>query len=88
MDSEGQSLLWLALLSQQSDVAKMLVDAGSFVDLEDDNKETLLHRSIVFKDSESTLFLLQNGANINKRFVFVFLSELRLFLSEFSSLPR
>lgn len=67
LDSEGQSLLWLSLLSKQNDVSKILVDAGSFVDLENEKGETLLHRSIVYKDSEATLFLLQNGANINKR---------------------
>jgi len=67
LDSEGQSLLWLSLVSQQQDVAKMMVDAGAFVDQEDEHKETLLHRSIVYKDEDATLFLLQNSANINKR---------------------
>ena len=66
-DSEGQSLLWLSLVTQQQDIAKVLVDAGAYVDQEDDRGETLLHRSLTRKDVNATLFLLQNGANINKR---------------------
>ena len=60
-------MLWLSLLSQQQDVAKMMVDVGAYVDQENEHHETLLHRSIVCKDTDATLFLLQNGANINKR---------------------
>lgn len=66
-DSEGQSLLWLSLVTQQHDIAKILVDAGAYVDQEDEKGETLLHRSLTRKDVDATLFLLQNNANINKR---------------------
>lgn len=66
-DSEGQSLLWLSLVTRQHDIAKLLVDAGAYVDQEDERGETLLHRSLMLKDVDATLFLLQNSANINKR---------------------
>lgn len=66
-DSEGQSLLWLSLITQQQDIAKVLVEAGAYVDQEDDRGETLLHRSLMRRDVDATLFLLQNSANFNKR---------------------
>lgn len=62
-------MLWLSLVTQQQDIAKVLVDAGAYVDQEDERGETLLHRSLTRKDVDATLFLLQNSANINKRWV-------------------
>lgn len=69
VDSEGQSPLWLALLSKDLGIAKLLIDSGAYVDQETSEKDTLLHRTLVRKDADACLFLLQNGADFNKRYL-------------------
>ena len=67
IDSEGQSLLQLALLTKQYEIGKLLVDAEADLDVTGDDQRTLLHKSIQRKDVESCLFLLEHEADINKR---------------------
>ena len=68
LDSEGQSPLWLALLTKQQDVALQLIDAGANVNSTNaTGDETMLHKSIMLKNLDTCLFLVENGADVNIR---------------------
>lgn len=68
VDSEGQSPVWIALLTQQFNVARSLIEGGADMNSRNTDHLTLLHRSIMRKDAEAALFLLSLGADINSRY--------------------
>lgn len=68
VDSEGQSPIWIALLTQQYNVARSLIEGGADINSRSSDHLTLLHRSIMRKDAEAALFLLGLGVDINSRY--------------------
>ena len=68
VDSEGQSPVWIALLTQQYNVARSLIEGGADMNSRNTDHLTLLHRSIMRKDAEAALFLLSLGADIDSRY--------------------
>ena len=65
-DSEGQTVLELALWTKQYQVARSLLEAEADINYVGSDKQTLLHKAIKRKDIDSCLFLIENGADINK----------------------
>ena len=65
-DSEGQTVLELALWTKQYPVARSLLEAEADINYVGNDKQTLLHKAIKRKDIDSCLFLIENGADINK----------------------
>lgn len=66
-DSADQTILWIALLTKQYEVAKMLIDADANINAVTQDQQTLLHKAISRRDLESCVFLLENGADIDQR---------------------
>lgn len=65
-DDKGRSLLHLAAWNNRRDLACMLIDAGSYLNLKDDNGKTPLHYAVSFNDVfDVASELLLAGANIN-----------------------
>ena len=65
-DSEGQTVLELALWTKQYQVARSLLDAEADINQVGQDGRSLLHKAIIRKDADSSLFLIENGADINK----------------------
>ena len=65
-DSEGQTVLELALWTKQYQVARSLLDAEADINHIGVDGKTLLHKAITRKDVDSSLFLIENGADINR----------------------
>ena len=65
-DSEGQTVLELALWTNQYQIARSLLDAEADINHTDHRGRSLLHRAIMRKDVESCLFLIENAADFNK----------------------
>lgn len=68
-DSEDQTPLELALCTGQTSVAQRLLEAGASIEQQTANGLTLLHKAVRRGDSESALFLLDHGADINNMYV-------------------
>ncbi len=66
-DSEGQTVLELALWSEQYQVARSLLDAEADINYTGEDRQTLLHKAIKRNDITSCLFLIENGADIAQR---------------------
>ncbi|XP_065346694.1 uncharacterized protein LOC135943955 [Cloeon dipterum] len=65
---DGKSILHYAMLSNQLDLVKRLIDRGSNVCLRDQNGDTPLHIAARFKkNSEIVKILLEKGAKINEQ---------------------
>lgn len=64
-DSEGQTVLELALWTKQYQVARSLLDAEADINQSNQGSRSLLHKAIIRKDVDSCLFLIENGADIN-----------------------
>ena len=65
-DSEGQTVLELALWTKQYQVARSLLDAEADINHAGQQDRSLLHKAIMRKDVDSCLFLIENGADFNK----------------------
>eukprot|EP00795_Rhopilema_esculentum_P015608 gene15608-6884_t len=65
-DSEGQTVLEIALWKKQYQVARSLLDAEADINHIGVDGKTLLHKAITRKDVDSSLFLIDNGADINR----------------------
>lgn len=67
-DALDQTPLAVALWSGLHDIAKLLMLAGC--NINDTNRDgySLLHQAIIKKDTPSCIFLLENGADIAKRY--------------------
>ncbi|ESO10242.1 hypothetical protein HELRODRAFT_168132 [Helobdella robusta] len=64
-DSEGQTCLGVALWKKYYSMALQLINCGACLDDVDDNNLTLLHQTIINKNYESALFLIDQQADIN-----------------------
>ena len=67
VDSEDQTALELALWTGQYQVAERLLEAGASISGLADSGFSLLHKAVKRGDSDSALFLLEHGADINTR---------------------
>lgn len=65
-DSEGQTVLELSLWTNQYHVARSLLDSEADINHSDQQGRSLLHKAIMRKDIDSSLFLVENGADFNK----------------------
>jgi len=66
-DSEGQTPLWIALLTKQFELATLLIEGDADMNTLDEEHLSLLHRLIMRKDIDASLFLLNSGADIDTR---------------------
>ncbi|XP_043064447.1 rabankyrin-5 isoform X2 [Drosophila ficusphila] len=62
-DIDGESPLSLCLALDRTQLVQTLIRGGSDVNAKNKNNLTLLHQSIKNKDSDTALFLIQQGAN-------------------------
>ena len=65
-DSEGQTVLELALWTGQYQVARSLLDSEADINHSNRQGHSLLHKAIMRKDIDSSLFLIENEADFNK----------------------
>lgn len=87
-DSEDQTPLELALCTGQISIAQRLLEAGASIEQQTTNGLTLLHKAVRRGDSESSLFLLDHGADINSMyvslvFIFIFIDNVESFTFTF-----
>ncbi|XP_047142037.1 rabankyrin-5 isoform X3 [Hydra vulgaris] len=67
LDSAGQTPLLIALLTKQYKIGKLLVNMDVDLNICGEDHQTLLHKMIMHRNVEACLFLLENGADVNKR---------------------
>ena len=62
----GRTALYLASLSNRTDVIKHLLHEGANVNRQDRlNKDTPLHRAALNNNTEAARILIENGADVN-----------------------
>lgn len=66
-DSEDQTVLGLALVNGLHQVARELLHGGASVNVKNRDGFTLLHQAILHQETQGTLFLLENGADVTIR---------------------
>lgn len=64
-DINGESPLSLCLALDRIELAPMLISGGADVNARNGHDLTLLHQSILSRDNEKAIFLLDQGADIN-----------------------
>ena len=62
----GFTLLHYAAKENRVEVIEYLVSSGCDINAADDNKQTPLHKSVMFGHTESVKLLIDKGANVNK----------------------
>lgn len=65
VDANGTPLLHAAIIVQQGDIVKLLIEHGSDVNCIDNIKRTALHIAIMCDQAHITKILLDNGADVN-----------------------
>ena len=68
-DSDGQTAFALALWQHLSEIAVELLSSGANVNDKNSSGATLLHQAISKQDTSSALFLLQQDADPNAKYV-------------------
>jgi hypothetical protein len=68
-DSEGQTVLGLALWSGLHNEADRLLGAGANINEKNAEGMTLLHQSIEKQDTKSALFLIEHQADLTIKYV-------------------
>ena len=69
-DSESPLSLALSAVPKNKEILRALIDAGADLEQRNEAGHTALHQAILKEDSASSVFLLENGADMNARSVF------------------
>lgn len=72
-DINGDTPISLALNQGFNNLVPILIDGKADVNVRNGKDFTLLHQAILKEDSKTAIFLLDNGADINAKYVFVYL---------------
>ena len=64
-DKEGNTYLHLAVLSQQEEIIKLLIEKGIYINKQNKEGNTALHLAYMINDSSIIKILLENGIDIN-----------------------
>ena len=67
VDSGGRTLLMEAIIRKNHELAKLLIENGADVNIQDNNDWSALHFAAQEYDLISTELLVQNGANVNSQ---------------------